>query len=701
MNDSKSFEVKISGMDCADCALHVKKALDDIPAVVSADVFLGAEKAIVHYRDVKPMLEDIKQAVKKAGYKAYLESESEQDLQPTDTILQFGKTSIFIFIVILIAVLGITIIGERMGLISLLENFIPWYVWLGAIILGGYPVFSQVLSALSKKRIISHTLMTTSVLTAFFVGKWATAMLIVLFMRMGDFIEKNTTQKARQAIQKLKQAAPQSAHVIIDGNQHEVSIADLTYGDIVLVKPGESIPVDGMVLEGKAVVNQSAISGESMPIVKAAGDHVFAASIAHSGSLRIRTLAAGKNSLFGRILTMVEEAEANRGEIQSIADRFSSIYLPIVAIIALATYLVSGNIIAAAAVMAVSCSCSFSLATPVAMLASIGTAAQQGLLFKGGKYIEGMEHIDCIFIDKTGTLTLGQPVITEIKTTSNHSEHEILQFAASVEQYSEHPLADAVLRLAQARKISILPIKEFSSEIGHGVSAYVNGTYVQISNNPLHIEKKWRGIAEEMEKQGKTLFYVHVDKQLAAIVGAEDVLRTDAKQAIERITHIAKENITIISGDRATSVKQIADELGIMFKAGMLPQDKIALIKNTQRDGKRVMMIGDGINDAPALAQADIGVAMGANGTDIAIETAHIVLLREDWNLIPEAFTIARRTMRVVRFNIFLTAIYNLAGISLAALGLLAPAVAAAMQSIPDVGIMANSARLLKKKSIE
>ena len=700
MKDNKSLEIKISGMDCADCALHVKKALDDIPSIASADVLLGAEKAIVYYKDIKPLLEDIQQAVEKVGYKAYFESEGKPEPQRSDAILQFGKTSIFLFIGILIAVLGITLIGERMGLIALIESFVPWYVWLGAIILGGFPVFSQVIRALSRKQIISHTLMSASVLTAIIVGEWATAMLIVLFMRLGDFIEKNTTQKARQAIRKLKQAAPQSAHVIINGKQSEVPIAELNGGDIVLVKPGESVPVDGVIVDGKAVINQAAISGESMPIDKEAGNNVYAASIVLNGSLRIQTVAAGKDSLFGRILTMVEEAEANRGEIQSIADRFSSIYLPIVAMIALATYLVSGNIIAAAAVMAVSCSCSFSLATPVAMLASIGTAAQQGLLFKGGKYIESMEHIDSIFIDKTGTLTLGQPAITEIKTTNNHNEYEILQFAASVEQYSEHPLADAVLRLAQVRKISTLPIKEFTSEIGHGVSAYVNGTYVQISNHPYHIEKKWREIAEGMEKQGKTLLYVHFDKQLAAIMGAEDILRTDAKQAIERIGHINKDNITMISGDHTAAAKRIADELGIAFKAEMLPQDKIALIQEAQHKGRRVMMIGDGINDAPALAQADIGVAMGSSGTDIAIETAHIVLLREDWDLIPEAFQIAKRTMRVVRFNIFLTAIYNLAGISLAALGLLAPAVAAAMQSIPDVGIMANSARLLKKKSI-
>jgi len=398
---------------------------------------------------------------------------------------------------------------------------------------------------------------------------------------------------------------------------------------------------------------------------------------------------------------MVEEAEANRGEIQRIADRFSSIYLPIVALIALVTYLASGNAIAAAAVMAVSCSCSFSLATPVAMLASIGTAAQQGLLFKGGKYIEGLAQIDTIYIDKTGTLTLGQPTITGMRSMRGYNEMEILQYAASVEQYSEHPLANAILRLAEKEEITPLPVQDFESEIGRGVSGRVNDVNVLISNNPLRSDKSQTRISETMRKQGKTLMYVHIDGEVAGILGAEDVIRPDAKQALEAIKHIARDHIVLISGDHTAAVQPIADQLGIAFEAEMLPHEKIAMVMRSQKEGRRVMMIGDGVNDAPALAQADIGIAMGASGTDIAIETAHIVLLREDWGLIPQAFQIAEHTMHIVRINIFLTAIYNLAGITLAAFGLLAPVVAAAMQSIPDLGIMANSARLLKKKSID
>ena len=681
--------------------MHVKNALCDLPAVTYAEVFLGAEKAIVKHEGDENLIEAIKKAVEQAGYEAYLASEHNQENIKNTDISFFGKQSIITFIGMVITILVITLAGEQMGLIARLESIIPWYVWLLAIAVLGFPVLKQVMTALIKRRIISHTLMTASMLTAVVVGRWATAMLVILFMRLGDFIEKSTTEKARQAVRKLKQAAPQFAHKIIHGVETNVPVSELHSGDVIQVKPGESIPVDGKIIDGKAIVDQSAISGESMPIEKMEGDTVHAASIIRSGSLRVSTTAAGKDSLFGRIISMVEEAEANRGEIQRIADRFSSIYLPIVAFIALVTYLASGNAIAAAAVMAVSCSCSFSLATPVAMLASIGTAAQQGLLFKGGKYIEGLAQIDTIYIDKTGTLTLGQPTITGMRSMRGYNEMEILQYAASVEQYSEHPLANAILRLAEKEEITPLPVQDFESEIGRGVSGRVNDVNVLISNNPLRSDKSQTRISETMRKQGKTLMYVHIDGEVAGILGAEDIIRPDAKQALEAIKHISSDHIVLISGDHTAAVKPIADQLGIAFEAEMLPHEKIAMVMRSQKEGRRVMMIGDGINDAPALAQADIGVAMGASGTDIAIETAHIVLLREDWGLIPQAFQIAEHTMRIVRINIFLTAIYNLAGITLAAFGLLAPVVAAAMQSIPDVGIMANSARLLKKKSID
>jgi len=693
-----STDITIKGMDCAECTLHVKEALASVPGVISADVYLGAERATIRFSGEQPQPRDIEQAVKNAGYEAILDIENIPASQGPISFSSFGKTTILSFIGIVVFVLSATIIGEQLGLISSLENRVPWYFWLVLIMIGGYSIMIKVIRALFKRKIISHTLMTTSMITAIIAGEWTTALLIVIFMRLGDFIERNTTEKARQAVHSLRKAAPQSAHLVHPNGIKDIPISALSSGDIVQVKPGESIPVDGMVLEGSAIVDNSTISGESMPQEVGPGDMTYAASLLTTGSLRIKTTAAGKESLFGRIIKLVEEAEGNRGEMQTLADRFSAIYLPIVGFIALITFLISKNAIAAAAVMAVSCSCSFSLATPVAMLASIGRAAQEGLLFKGGKYIEEMVNIDTLLIDKTGTLTLGKPEITDMHVSDGFDRMTILKNIAAVEQDSEHPLADAILRFAEEEKIAIPKSENFSSDIGKGVSGIVDHTLVEIQNNPQQIGNSMQSIADKLLQEGKTIIYVHFDGRLAAILAAEDSLRIEAKIAIDTLKKRGIDTMMIISGDHRTAVGKIAAQLGIDYSAEMLPHEKIDLVKEFQKSGRKVMMIGDGINDAPALAQAEIGVAMGAKGTEIAIETAHVVLLRDDWSLIPKAIDIAKRTMRIVRLNIFFTAIYNLFGISLAAFGILAPSIAAAMQSIPDVGIMANSARLLRDK---
>ena len=698
MEANRILEVQIKGMDCADCVMHVQKALTQIPGVDSAEVYLGAEKAVIYFQNVQPSAEAITHAVHDAGYEASFASDDIPADDKGENLRSFGRASIGSFLAIVLFVLAITFFGERSGVIARLQGVIPWFVWLAAILAGGWPVFSHVARALLKKRIISHTLMSASVLTAMLVGEWATALLIVLFMRLGDLIERSTTEKARLAVHALRRSAPQTAHLINGEKMNDVPISALRSGDVVQVKPGESIPVDGIVLDGSAIVDQAAITGESMPVTLTSGDTTYAASIIRSGTLRIETTGAGKESLFGRIIMMVEEAEANRGAIQTLADRFSSIYLPIVGGIALTTFIISGDAIAAAAVMAVSCSCSFSLATPVAMLATIGTAAGQGVLFKGGKYIEILETIDTVFIDKTGTLTTGEPSISDIVIFSDHSEDEIISFASSVEQFSEHPLAHAVLRLAAARQVDIQQAHGFTSTVGKEVSAYVGTQFVTIGNAPKVENENFYKKIETIRNKGKTLIFVQIDGRLCAVLGSEDTLRPDVERSIAELKAMGLENIWILSGDHIRAVERIAERAGVAYRAELMPQDKIKCVQEAQNKGARVMMIGDGINDAPALAQADIGIAMGASGTDIAIETAHIVLLREDWSLIPEAVRTARRTMRVVRLNIFLTAVYNLVGISFAAAGLLAPAVAAAMQSFPDVGIMANSARLLQRK---
>ena len=693
-----TLEIKISGMDCAECTNQVHEALSNLPEVHSAHVLLGAEKAIISFEKEPPSKTEIKRAVSNAGYQAILEDKPE-NTNKKSTFISFGKSSILFFIFIVIFVLAITLIGEQQGFFDLLESLAPWYLWLILILIGGWPVFQNVTRALRKGRIISHTLMSTSVIAAVIVGEWVSALLIVVFMRFGDLIEKSTTEKARQSIRKLSQMAPKFALVEIDGLETEIPISSINKDDIVIVRPGESIAVDGKVTDGYASVDQSAINGESMPVEVAKGKYVHAASIVKTGMLKIKTAAVGSETIFGKIIQLVETAEANRGEFQLLADKFSAYYLPIVALIAIGTLIIRRDPIAAASVMVVACSCSFSLATPIAMLASIGSAAQKGLLFKGGKYVESLSKADTVFIDKTGTLTIGKPSITDIIPVGAFSESTLIQYCASAERYSEHPLAEAVLRTANERGIPLLPAKKFKNIPGQGVFAEINGENVAVLNVPIKTGGAASRISNRLRKEGKTLLFVQVGENDAGVLAAEDVLREDVSLSIQSLHGIGIDKIKLISGDNRFAVKKISDMLGIDYESEMSPEEKIRAIKTSQKNGRHVVMIGDGINDAPALAQADIGISMGKTGSDIAIETSHIALLREDWTLIPEAFTIAKRTMRIVRMNFLFTAIYNLIGLSLAAAGILPPTISAAMQSIPDVGIMVNSARLLSQRA--
>ena len=617
----------------------------------------------------------------------------------SSNLQQFGKTSILFFILIVFLVLAITLAGEQLGNFTRQQSLIPWYFWLSLILIGGWPIFQNVIQSIRKGKIISHTLMSASVIAAVIVGEWVSGLLIVAFMRFGDFIEKSTTEKARQSIRKLSQITPNVALVEVDGLETEISISSIKKDDVVIVRPGESIPVDGLVTDGYASVDQSAINGESVPVEVTKGKYVHAASLVKTGMLKIRTTAIGPETIFGKIIQLVEQAEANRGEFQRLADKFSAYYLPFVALIALGTLIIRRDPIAAASVMVVACSCSFSLATPVAMLASIGTSAQKGLLFKGGKYVESLSKADTVFIDKTGTLTIGKPIITDIIPIGDFSENTLIQFCASAERYSEHPLAESVMRIANERGIDLLPAKNFSNIPGKGIHAEIKGKNVTVSNVPTKTGGAASRISYKMRKEGKTLLFVQIDNIDAGILAAEDILREDVFHSIKILQSRGIEKIKLISGDNRFAVKKISDVLGIDHEGEMSPEEKIRAIKISQENGKHVVMIGDGINDAPALAQADIGIAMGKTGSDVAIETSHIALLREDWSLIPEAFAIAKKTMRVVRINILFTVIYNLVGLSLAAAGILPPTISAAMQSIPDVGIMVNSARLFRQRA--
>jgi Cu+-exporting ATPase len=727
MSESTTLEVPIAGMDCAECTQHVQHAIAALPGVESVDVFLASERARIRLDPSQVSLDAVRKVVADAGY-----SVPETHVEPARTSkassgqaetlqelsVQYRRRVLLLLGVLFGVILFVVVIGEWLGLFEQITRRVPWYVGLALVIAAGYPVFRNVVRATLRGQIISHTLMTLGVIAALAVGQWATALVVVFFMRVGDAVERFTTGRARRALKDLAAMAPATARVLRDGIEIELPVGQVSPGEIIIVRPGEQIPVDGEVLDGQATVDQAAITGESMPAEVGPGAYVYAATIARLGHLQIRASHVGSDTTFGRVVALVEEAEANRADVQRAADRFSTYFLPIVLAIAALTLLIRRDPLATAAVLVVACSCSLALATPIAMLASIGAAAKRGLLIKGGRYIESLAKADVLLIDKTGTLTLGKPQITEIvdwglpiadsnpssgsQSAIHNPQSAILQLAASAERYSEHPLAEAVREAARQRSLQLLEPREFAAIPGQGVRAVVDGHTVTVGNRRLLAEegqfaKLPYNRADDLEAQGKTVLFVQIDGQPAGLLAATDTLRPEVPAALSAVRGLGILQVELLTGDNERTASDLAKEIGVSFRANLLPEDKIRIVREYQAKGHVVIMVGDGVNDAPALAQADAGIAMGAAGADVAIEAAHVALLRDDWALVPDLLRISRRTMHVVKMNLGFTAVYNMVGLTLAAFGILPPVLAAAAQSLPDLGILGNSSRLLRQ----
>ena len=682
-------------MDCAECTQHVQHAIAKLPGVESVKVLLAIEKAIIQLDPDQVDLPAIRKAVASAGDYSVPETAPSPAAPPMG---HFNRQLVLLLAGVFSVVVSIVILGEWLGMFEILNEIVPFPIGVAIVLVGGWPVFRNVIRATLKRQITSHTLMTIGAVAALAVGEWVTAAIVVVFMRVGEYLENFTTESARRAVKELTAIAPQTARLERDGVEAEVPVAQVKVGEIVIVRPGERIPIDGEAVAGQATIDQAAITGESMPVEVASGSHVFAATIAKLGSLRVKTLRVGADTTFGRVVKMVEEAEAHRADVQRFADKFSAYYLPVVTGLAALTFLISRNPLSTAAVLVVACSCSIALATPVAMLASIGGSAKRGLLIKGGKYLETLARADIVLVDKTGTLTLGQPQITDVISLNGLPTSEVLALAASAERYSEHPLAEAVRAAARAQNLSLSEPQDFEAIPGMGIRARVNGSLVAIGNRRLIPVAESLPIARQLEGQGKTLLFLAHNAELAAVLAAADTLRPDVPAALAELRALGIKHVELLTGDNERTATALAEKLGVQYRANLLPENKIEVVKDYQAKGHTVVMIGDGVNDAPALAQSNIGIAMGAAGTDIALEAAHVALMREDWSLVPEVIRIARRTMGIVKMNLAFTAVYNVVGLALAAFGILPPVLAAAAQSLPDLGILANSARLLRQK---
>ncbi len=688
MYDLKTIELPVTGMDCAECTRHVEHALAGVPGVAAVQVLLSTEKAIVQLDPTTVSLDQLRAAVAAAGYSVP---------SPTETAApdpqRYTRKVWTVLALVFGAVLLVVVVGEWLGLFEEITARVPFLVGAALVVLSGWSIFANVIRAARKKQVTSHTLMTIGVLAALAVGQWATAAVVVFFMRVGDYVERFTAEGARKAVRNLTALAPQQARVVRAGVEMDIPVADVQPGEIVVVRPGEQIPVDGVVVDGHATVDQAAITGESLPVETGPGAHVFAATLTRLGSLRVQTTRTGADTTFGRVIALVEAAEANRAEVQRFADKFSAYFLPVVLTLAALTLLIRRDPLAVAAVLVVACSCAIALATPIAVLAAIGRAAREGLLIKGGKYIETLARADVLLIDKTGTLTLGRPQIEEIVTFGDASPTEVLRLAAAAERYSEHPLAEAVRAHAVASGLHLPAPTRFEALPGQGVIAEVEGQRITVGSQRL--VTTLAPSLTEAQRAGRSVIWVTCNEVVIGALLAADTLRPEAAAALAQMRALGIDTIEVLTGDNAATAARFAGQLGIPYRADLLPEDKIAVVQAYQRQGRIVMMVGDGVNDAPALAQADVGVAMGAAGADIALEAAHVALMRDDWLLAPMLLRLAQRTMRVVKMNLWFTAIYNLVGLSLAALGFLPPILAAAAQSIPDLLILGNSARLL------
>ncbi len=709
----KTIELKVDGLCCADCAIKVENVLKTTRGVTDIKTLITAEKAVITYDEADVNTDEIIKKIEGIGHKAEISSEFGVQSLELEIKRDLADTLRFVFII----AIGIVALGEigfeYLGLLEKGIEIIPLPVTILAILLGGYPIFKKAFLGLINKQINVDLMMSVGIIGAAAIGEFKSSMLIVFFMSIAHYLEEFTVTRSRQAIKELIKLAPKTARiklVVSEANlserEIEVETKELKAGDIVVVRPGEKIPVDGVIITGSSSVDQSPITGESIPVEKGIGNDVFAATLNRSGYLEIKTAKVGEDTTLGKIIKLVEEAEAHKAPVQKFADKFTTYFLPTAVGFAILTYLISGKAIYSIAVLIAACPCAVGLATPLSVIASVGSSAKKGLLIKGGLYLEALAKVDCVVMDKTGTLTFGKPLVTDILVVSGQwsvvSEKDILRFAASIERHSEHAIASAIIEKAEMEGISIPEPEDFKYLIGRGITGRVDGKAITLGNQRLFEEKgiiisdNERKDAQKLEDEGKTILFVAVDSIIAGIIAVADVLRDEVPLSVEELKKIGIKRLILLTGDNERVASVIAKKLGISeHRANLLPEDKIKIVKELQAEGYKVCMIGDGVNDAPALAQSDVGIAMGVAGTDVAIEASHVALMRDDWSQVPHAIMVGRDTYRIIRQGIALSMTWDIITMGLASVGILSPVMAAALEELPTIAVAANASRLL------
>lgn len=727
--------IKIGGMSCAACANKIEKKLNSLEGVAKASVNFAVEKAVIEYNGSAIRVSDIKRAIEELGYKAHDVSEAsaveEEKIQREREIRR--QKILFIFSALLSIPLVASMFGELFSGLKVILPAIVFNHWFQFVLatpvqfIAGWQFYVDSYHTL-KARSANMSVLIAMGTTAAYVYSVAvllwgeylnqqavyfeTGAVIITLIILGKLLEAIAKGRTSEAIRKLMDLQAKTARVIRDGQEVDIAVEEVMVGDLVVVRPGEQIPVDGIIKEGYSAVDESMLTGESVPVDKKVGDEVIGATINKHGTFKFEATKVGKDTALAQIIKIVEEAQGSKAPIQRLADIISGKFVPAVVSIAVGTFLVwyfivdPGNFTRAlinfTAVLVIACPCALGLATPTSIMVGTGKGAENGILIKGGEYLEKAHRLTAVVLDKTGTITKGEPELTDVRAVNGFQEEDVLRLAAVTEKGSEHPLGQAIVAGAQQRGITLGEPVDFAAIPGVGVRAVVEGKDILLGNRKLMQEN---GVSVEaleskmtrLEGQGKTAMLLAVDGQPAGIVAVADTVKEHSAQAIKELQAMGIE-VYMITGDNRRTAKAIADQVGIRHVlAEVLPEDKASEVEKLKDKGHVVGMVGDGINDAPALVTADVGFAIGT-GTDVAIESADITLMRGDLRGIMASIKLSKSTMRNIKENLFWALFYNSAGIPMAAAGFLSPVLAGAAMAFSSVSVVSNALRLKRWK---